>query len=246
MKKLLILAPMIVSSSVLASQCNIDLNNEIHLNGSTLEIVQASGDTATIEQDNLYIHGEKIELGEDQQAAIERYRQSMNEYLPKAKRFANQSLELANDIIDDVAVSFDMPGAFDDVKASMSKFFSDMESRYYKDGDLVLPAETFESMSDTWAQDFDKAKELFNQKFISSAFNAMSEKMKEEGGLNLTELADGMAELRLKVEERLQEHAVEMEQQGQEFCESLDEMAEQEQQLHKTIPALKDYQVFTI
>ena len=55
-----------------------------------------------------------------------------------------------------------------------------------------------------------------------------------------------MAELKLKVEERMKEHAQQMEEEGTEFCDSLDEMAEQEKELHEIIPNLKDYQVFTI
>ena len=74
----------------------------------------------------------------------------------------------------------------------------------------------------------------------------MSEKMKQEGGLNRTELTDSMAELKLKVEERMKQHAKQMEEESAEFCDSLDEMAEQEQELHEIIPNLKDYQVFTI
>ena len=74
----------------------------------------------------------------------------------------------------------------------------------------------------------------------------MSEKMKQDGGLNLTELADSMAELKLKVEERMKEHSQQVQEEANEFCDSLDEMAEQEQELHEIIPNLKDYQVFTI
>ncbi|MCG9578343.1 YggN family protein [Vibrio tubiashii] len=247
MKKVILALPILLSSQAYAAQCKVDLKNEIHLNGERIEIVQTSGEKAIVDADNnLLIHGEKIELNNEQQQAIAQYRDNLNDYLPRAKKIAQDGLALANDIVDDVAVSFDAPEAFEGVKQSMKQFYADIEARYYNNGDLVLPADSFGSLSETWAEDFEKAKALLNEEFIASAFNAMSEKMKAEGGLNLTEMANAMSELKERIAERLKQHAVEVEQQGEEFCDSLDQMAEQEQQLHKKIPELKDYQLFTI
>ena len=247
MKKVILALPILLSSQAYAAQCKVDLKNEIHLNGERIEIVQTSGEKAVVDADNnLLIHGEKIELDNEQQQAIAQYRDNLNDYLPRVRKIAQDGLALANDIVDDVAVSFDAPEAFDSVKQSMKQFYADMEARYYKDGDLVLPADTFASLRETWAEDFEKAKALFNEEFITSAFNAMSAKMKAEGGLNLTEMANAMSELKERIAERLKQHAVEVEKQSEEFCDSLDQMAEQEQQLHKKIPELKDYQLFTI
>jgi len=247
MKKVILALPILLSSQVYAAQCKVDLKNEIHLNGERIEIVQTGGDKAVVDaNNNLLIHGEMIELDNEQQQAIAQYRENLNDYLPRAKKIAQDGLALANDIVDDVAVSFDAPEAFEGVKQSMKQFYADIEARYYNNGDLVLPADSFGSLSETWAEDFEKAKALFNEEFIASAFNAMSEKMKAEGGLNLTEMANAMSELKERIAERLKQHAVEVEQQGEEFCDSLDQMAEQEQQLHKKIPELKDYQIFTI
>ncbi|MEF1291237.1 YggN family protein [Vibrio sp. M260118] len=247
MKKVLLTLPILLSSQAYAAQCKVDLKNEVHLNSERIEILQTSGERAIVDADNnLLIHGEKIELDSEQQQAIEKYREGLNDYLPRAKQIARDGLALANDIIDDVALSLDAPEAFEDVKASMQKFFAEMEARYYQNGDLVLPADSFSSLSESWAEDFEKAKALFNEEFITSAFNAMSEKMKSEGGLNLTEMANSMSELKERIAERLKQHSAEVQQQSEAFCDSLDEMAEQEQQLHKKIPELKDYQIFTI
>ncbi|WP_180275356.1 YggN family protein [Vibrio coralliilyticus] len=247
MKRVLMTIPLLMASQVYAAQCQVELKNDIRINGETLEIHQVSGDSAIVNADNtLTIHGEVIPLDASQQQAIADYRSNLNDYLPRAKQIAQDGLALANDIIDDVGQSFDAPEAFDSVKASMQQFYADIEARYYQNGDLVLPADSFGSLRETWAEDFESAKKLFNEEFITSAFNAMSEKMKAEGGLNLTEMADTMSELKERIAKRLEEHSVDVEKQSQEFCDSLDNMAEQEQELHKKIPQLKDYQIFTI
>ncbi|MBE3723576.1 YggN family protein, partial [Vibrio parahaemolyticus] len=81
--------------------------------------------------------------------------------------------------------------------------------------DFILPADSFESMTQGWTKDFEKAQEIFNKEFLASAFDALSKKMKEEGGLNLTALSESMAELSAKVEQRLAEHSKEVEQQAE-------------------------------
>ncbi|NVD07347.1 DUF2884 family protein [Vibrio sp. JPW-9-11-11] len=247
MKIRLAVLPLLLSSQVFAAQCNIDLKNDIRLNDERLEIHQTSGETAVVdENNNLTIHGERIELSADQQQAIADYRQSLSDYLPRAKQIAREGLALANEIVDDVAQSFDAPEAFAGVKQAMQNFYDEIEARYYKNGDLVLPADSFGSLNQVWTEDFDKAKALFNEEFITSAFDAMSEKMKLEGGLNLTEMANSMSELKERIAQRLTEHSQQIEKQSAEFCDSLDQMAEQEQQLHQKIPQLQEYQIFTI
>lgn len=247
MKKGLIVLPLLISSQLYAAQCQVDIKNEIRVSHQDVEIHQTNGETAIIDSDgNLRIHGDVIELDKEQQQAIEEYKQSLNAYLPQAKQMARDGLALANDIIDDVAASFDSPEAFEGVKQAMQQFYADLEARYYQGGDLVLPVDGFGSLSERWAEDFENAKALFNEEFITSAFNAMSDKMSAEGGLNLTEMANTMSELKERISKRLEEHSADIEQQGDALCDSLDEMAEQEQQLHKKIPELKDYQVFTI
>ncbi|MGY0614107.1 YggN family protein [Vibrio sp. FJH11] len=247
MKKLLTFSLLLVSASGYSAQCRVDINNEVRMDGQSLEIRQSTGEKAVVDEDNnLFIKGEKVELDADQKAAIGGYRENMNAYIPQAKQLASEGLELANAILDDVAASLDAPGTFDNVKASVKAFFADVESRYYKDGDFILPAESFESMTQSWTDDFAKAQEIFNKEFLASAFEALSNKMAEEDGLNLTALSESMMELSVKVEQRIAEHSKELEQKSSELCDSLDEMADQEDNVLKKIPELKDYRVFTI
>ncbi|MDK9755107.1 DUF2884 family protein [Vibrio sp. D173a] len=247
MKKLLTLSLLTISASGYAAQCRVDINNEVRMDGQNLEIVHTNGEKAVVDEDNnLFIKGELIELDDDQKAAIENYREKMNAYIPQAKQLASDGLALANDIIGDIAVSLDAPDSFDNVKVAVKDFFADVEARYYKDGDFILPADSFDSMTESWSQDFEKAQEIFNKEFLTSAFDALSAKMKEDGGLNLTALSESMTELQAKVQERLAEHSEDVEKQAEDLCESLDDMAVEEQDLLKKIPELKDYQVFTI
>lgn len=249
MKKLVLVVSLLSSGSLWAAQCQtVDIKNELRLSGSSdVEIHTAQGSTARLDRNNnLYLAGEKQSLSAEQQNAVESYRESIAEALPKARQVARDGVAMASDVLDDVADSIDSPQAFDQVKQSVQQFVTDIEARYQNNGDWVLPAESFESMSQQWQQDFDKARALFTQEFLSGAFDAIAAKMNQNGGINLTELGNTMAELRSRLEQRFSEHSQTIEQERQELCDSLDEMVQQEQQLHKKIPELKNYQVFTI
>lgn len=247
MKQLLALSLILISSGSYAAQCRVDLQNQVTLDGEKIAITQADGDVATVDADNnVFIDGKKLNLTPEQEAAIAAYRQKMNEYLPRAKRIASDSIALADKMIDDIAQSLDAPGAFDDVKQAVKEFYADVEARYYKNGDLVLPAQSFDEMTQEWADDFAKAKEIFTNEFIGNAMGVLSEKMQQDGGLNLTELSEQLYALKARIEQRMTEYSKQTEQQSKEFCESLDDMAQQEQDVLKKVPELKDYQVFLI
>jgi hypothetical protein len=153
---------------------------------------------------------------------------------------------MTNDLLDDVAQSFDNSQAFQNVKDALAEFFADVESRYYQGGEFVLKSEAFSSFMDNWQEDLAKAREVFNSEFFSSAFTALSEKMKAEGGLNLSELSEEMDKLKSRLAETMANQQDTLKEQAADYCDSLNDVAEQEQELQQKIPELKDYQVFTI
>ncbi|QXC58076.1 YggN family protein [Vibrio mimicus] len=247
MKKHLLALSLLMSSSTWAAQCQVDIQNEVHLNTQRVEILRSSSDKALIDkQNNLYIQGKKMVLSADQQAAVRQYRDLLTSMLPKAQRWADDSLKVANQLVDEVAVSLEAPQAFENVKKSMATFFAQAKAQYFKNGDLVVPAETYESMQNRWQQELSRGREMLTQQFFASAFDVMANKMQQEGGLNLTQLGKNMGDLKNKLDEKVKEQTATFEKQGQEWCDALNKMTQQEQQLHKKIPQLKNYQVFTI
>lgn len=247
MKKHLLALSLLMSSSTWAAQCQVDIQNEVHLNTQRVEILRSSSDKALIDkQNNLYIQGKKMVLSADQQAAVRQYRDLLTSMLPKAQRWADDSLKVANQLVDEVAVSLEAPQAFENVKKSMATFFAQAKAQYFKNDDLVVPAETFESMQNRWQQELSRGREMLTQQFFASAFDVMANKMQQEGGLNLTQLGKNMGDLKNKLDEKVKEQTATFEKQGQEWCDALNKMTQQEQQLHKKIPQLKNYQVFTI
>ncbi|MGL4829442.1 MAG: YggN family protein [Vibrio sp.] len=247
MKKYLLALSLLMSSFTWGAQCRVDIQNEVHLNTQRVEILRSSNDKALIDQqNNLFIQGKKITLSVEQQAAVRGYRDQLMSIMPQAQRWANDSLKIANQLVDELAVSLEAPQAFENVKTSMATFWGQAKAQYFKKGDLVVPAGTYESMQNHWQQELAKGREMLTQEFFASAFEVMANKMQQEGGLNLSQLGKNMADLKTSLDAKFKQHTAEFEKQGKEWCEVLNDLVQQERQLHKKIPQLKNYKVFTI
>ena len=247
MRPILFVVTLLTCTSALAAQCRVDVKNEVHINSEHVEIHRADGQIATMTANNqLSIDGKSVPLDSEQASAMERFRQSMSDSVPRVKQVINDGLVMADSVIDDISTSLGKPGAFDNLKQGVRSYAQEWESRYYKNGELVLPASSYEQMQQEWMAEFDKAKVFFSREFMTSAFDTIAKSMKQEGGFNLTQLNDVMAKLKTSMAEHLKAHQKQMDKQRDELCDSLDNMVEQEKSLHKKIPQLKDYQVFTI
>ncbi|CCN36318.1 conserved hypothetical protein [Vibrio nigripulchritudo SO65] len=246
-KKWIGLALLTMSTYSHASQCEVDVENEVHLDGHEVEVYQQGQAKVLIDKDNnVFINGEKLSLSEWQAQAVDTYREKMNEYVPRAKDIANNGADLAKDIVDDVSASFDNSEAFSNVKTAIDDFYSELESRYYQEGEFILKENAFKDAFSNWKKDFEGAMQTFNGEFFSSAFSALSEKMKTDGGINFTEMQKQMSALKDSLKEKIQGQSKEIRKEAQQYCEQLKDVATEEQKLHEKIPELKDYPVFLI
>ncbi|GAM69932.1 methyl-accepting chemotaxis protein [Vibrio sp. JCM 19236] len=230
-----------------AQTCPIDINQELHLDGKNVTIIDRQGNSAELEEGKgLTIQGKSVALSPEQEKMLEDYRQRLNEYVPQARDIAQSGLDVANEIIDELSASFDNTDAFENVRQAVIDFYNQLEARYYQNGEMVLKPDAFEDVYQNWKQDFDSAREVFNREFFASAFSVLQEKMKSEDGINFTALQEEMAKLKASVEGKLKENSKQIQKQAEEYCDSMKSLAEQEKGVVQSIPELKDYQLFEI
>ncbi|WED22462.1 YggN family protein [Vibrio sp. JC009] len=248
MKKFGLLLVLLFSGTLYAQpQCKVDIQNEVHLDGEQVEIYQQDQTKVLIDENsNLFIDGEALNLTPVQKEALEAYRAGMNEYLPRAKEIGREALELVKNVLDELAMSFNNSEAFNDLKSALEAFLGKIEKRYFNDNEMVLQEAAFGDAYKNWRQDFADARETFNAEFFSSAFDLVSESMKQEGGLNLTALKEQLTQLQTKLSGKLIDNSSEIKKEAKQYCDDLEKMAEEEKMLHEKIPELKDYQVFLI
>ncbi|MDR9828870.1 DUF2884 family protein [Vibrio sp. FNV 38] len=238
---------MAFTPSVFAAQCRVDIDNDVHISSERLDIIESDGSKLSVGENNqVTLKGEPLQLTVDQQQALQAYKQRLSDYGPKVKALTDEGLDLALNIVDDIATSIEAPEAFDNLKAAMTDYFSQLQSRYYSNDEFMLPATSFDEFIGQWQEEMDQARALFTSEFFEDAFIALSAKMEQDGSLNLTQMAEDMGQLKTKLEQRFSEHASQLKQGKDSLCEELESIQEQELELHEKIPQLESYRVFTI
>lgn len=246
-KWIIVLAFMLGTSAYAQPQCGVDIQNEVRLDGQQVEIhSQQAKDVLIDAQSNLFIDGVKVNLDAAQQQALDAYRTNMNTYLPRARELARSGVELLKSILDDLAVSLESSEAFNKVKRALDELLRSFEQRYQKGDQFVLQQAAFSDFYANWREDLALAQETVNAEFFSSAFDLLSQSMREEGGLNLMALKESMLKLQARLSGEMEQQSSTMQQQASQYCDDLQQVAEQEKKLHDKIPELKGYQVFLI
>ncbi|MCL9782192.1 YggN family protein [Vibrio sp. S4M6] len=235
----------LLSFSSWAALCKVDLANELQITGQSITIVKSNGQKASVDPaDNLVVGGKKVELDSQQSRLLDSYRQKVAKYSPEFKSLIAQNLTFADGVVDEVSKSLGTPGAFDRFKQSLKTFVGEIQDKYYKGDSLILPANAFAKAKKEMPAYAEKAKSLFNSEFVNQAFTAMSSKMNQNGGINLTEFSNKISSLKTQVEGQLQTHSGELKKQGVKMCQSLKELKKEEITLQQNIPQLKGYNIF--
>ncbi|MBL4832220.1 MAG: YggN family protein [Aliivibrio sp.] len=251
MRKILTLAILLSASAAqadsLGESCPIDIKNEVHVSSEQMSVYQQGEAKVVIDANNdVYVNGEKLSLDSAQQKALDTYHANVDKYLPKVVEIADDGIDVAKEIFDDVVAKFDSESSFSAAKEKIQQLGNEIHNEFYNNDDFVLKADAFKDVVTTGRSKLETAMESMNTEFMAGAFNAFTEKMSQEGGLNFTELQEKVAELQTSIKAKVKEHQSEFKQQGEQYCDSVKELAEEEKQLHLTIPELQNYPVFSI
>ncbi|MBD1575141.1 YggN family protein [Vibrio sp. S11_S32] len=234
-----------VSAMAQVPRCDINIDNELHLKNEQVSVYQQGKPKVVIDQNNdLFINGKKITLNQTQENAVKAYREKVSEYIPKAKKIGDDGMTLANQVIDDISASFNNSKAFDNVKTAVDGYYADIESRYYNNGEWVIKKDAVKDALSNWKQESAAAMQKFNGEFFSSAFAVLSEKMKTDGSVNLTELQTQMTDMKKQIETRLQSQSQQLQKEANAYCGNLHDLVSEEKTLHQQVPQLKNYSVF--
>jgi hypothetical protein len=247
MKVIISLFLVLFSCAVSAQQCDVTIERDVKSNNGWLLFHLDDGRNVEINDNNqVLIGGEVVELSPEQLQAVQQYRHSVTEHFKRLAIYAQSNAQFLDDVIDDIASSLGAPDAFDELKGDLDRFWQKITDAYLLQEDLILPAGTFDSLSATWHDHATNAKVLFDEGFIDQAWQVLSEKIKQEGGVSLTEMGEMLVTLENSITERLQIHSHDIDRQESQMCDSLHGIVDQENELRSHIPELKDYRVFTI
>ncbi|WP_332403459.1 DUF2884 family protein [Vibrio metschnikovii] len=241
MKKLLLLCGFMVSPSLWAITCPVELHNELRITAQQIEIHRTDQHAVITQQNELLISGQPIIVTNQQQAVLRDYRQQIDSILAETQQLTNKNLQRSRILLEDVATRLEAPGAFDNVQHRIESLFSEVEARYHHQEQWVFPAQNFLATEKEWQQEFERAQQVISQQFLSDAFMVIAQKMQRQGGMNLTELTRQMDDLKIHITQRLNDYSQQLTSEVTALCSSLTQLQQQEQVLHQSIPRLKTF-----
>lgn len=241
MKKLLLLCGFMVSPSLWAITCPVELHNELRITAQQIEIHRTDQQAMITQQNELLISGQPIRVTNQQQAVLRDYRQQIDSILAETQQLTNKNLQRSRILLEDVATRLEAPGAFDNVQHRIESLFSEVEARYHHQEQWVFPAQNFLATEKEWQQEFERAQQVISQQFLSDAFMVIAQKMQRQGGMNLTELTRQMDDLKIHITQRLNDYSQQLTSEVTALCSSLTQLQQQEQVLHQSIPRLKTF-----
>ncbi|EKO3565957.1 DUF2884 family protein [Vibrio metschnikovii] len=241
MKKLLLLCGFMVSPSLWAITCPVELHNELRITAQQIEIHRTDQHAVITQQNELLISGQPVRVTNQQQAVLRDYRQQIDSILAETQQLTNKNLQRSRILLEDVATRLEAPGAFDNVQHRIESLFSEVEARYHHQEQWVFPAQNFLATEKEWQQEFERAQQVISQQFLSDAFMVIAQKMQRQGGMNLTELTRQMDDLKIHITQRLNDYSQQLTSEVTALCSSLTQFQQQEQVLHQSIPSLKTF-----
>ncbi len=233
-------------SAVQAKSCPVDVQHEVRIAGEQVSIYESGQPKLLIdENNNVFINGKQLDLNAMQQRALDAYTQSVKDNLPKMADLAKDGVGVANDVLDEVSADFDSKESFAKVQSLIDDYAAKANDKFYPDGEFVMPENLFDEMDTSWKGEFEQALKHVSLESASAMFAALSAEMKE-GDLSFSEVQTKFSDLKARLEERIRSRSGEMAVKANDLCDSMKGLAQEEQEVQKVIPQLKDYQVFEI
>ncbi|MGR5143420.1 DUF2884 family protein [Photobacterium sp. DNB23_23_1] len=247
MKKTIIaLSLLTCSTSSFAQSCPVNVPNDIHIAGNEVSVYQDGQAKLLIDSENqLFIEDKQVALSEPQTLALQSYSEHVKSYLPQMANLADEGASIAQDIIDELSIHFGGGDAFSGAEQLVDEYSEKAKQKFYPDGEFVMPADVFESMDTNWKQEFEEALKHISMESISGIIASLSAEMKS-GELSFSDFQSELSQLKQRLQETIRQRSGEVAEQAGTICESIEGLAEEEQELQQVIPELKDYQMFEI
>ncbi|PSU09090.1 DUF2884 domain-containing protein [Photobacterium gaetbulicola] len=234
------------SAGSFAQSCPVEVPNDIHIAGDQVAVYQGGKPRLLINQDNqLFIEGRQVALSDSQMQALQAYSEHVKSYLPQMAELADSGASIAQEVIDDLSAHFGNSDAFVGAEQLVDEYSAKAKQKFYPDGEFVMPADVFRSMDSGWKQELEEALKHISVESVSGMIASLSEEMKA-GELSFSQFQTQLMALKQSLQDKVRQRSGEMAVQAGELCESIEGLAEEEQQLQQVIPELKDYQLFEI
>ncbi|MEH6394572.1 YggN family protein [Pseudoalteromonas sp.] len=260
MKKLLLIGSLFIATGAMAhtdnetnisfsgDSCDVEFKNDVRIKPNELEIFTADNNTMSfVEQGELKINGQTVALNGQQRQAITAYSNSLRSQLPEVANIALEGVQIAGVAIEEVANAFNIEG-LDSINELMADIKVEVENTFYQQGTFVMGQQSFNQFGENFENQFDEQIESAVQsammQSMGSILMAVGSELMGSGG-DMQAFEQRMENMGAEIEAKVEQQANQLEKRADALCGNFSTIAEQEQQLVKLVPELKDYQLFS-
>ncbi|CAM4269967.1 YggN family protein [Pseudoalteromonas ostreae] len=260
MKKLLLISALFIATGAMAHNdnetnisfsgdtCAVEFKNDVRIKPNELEIYTADNHTMTfINNGELMIDGQTLVLNSQQHQALSNYSDSLRSQLPEVANIALEGVKIAGVAIEEVANAFNIDG-LDSINELMADIQVEVQNTFYQQGAFVLGQQSFNQFGENFESQFDEQIESAVQaammQSMGSILMAVGSELMGSGG-DMQTFEQRMVNMGAEIEAKVEQQANELEKRADVLCGNFSTIADQEQQLVKLVPELKDYQLFS-
>lgn len=243
MNKIVLVLLIVFSPRLLADQCQVRIQNELRHSDDYVEIALDSGKTARLYQDNhLVVDNKEYQLNPAQEVVLNSYRENVITGIKRYQNITFSYIDQIDSIIDEMSTVLDDSQNLDALKTKMHSFWEQAYGNYYEGDQFVVDSSAFNQLDELW----NKMRSFFDQEAMADLWATFSEGIGKLSKLSFSEFASLIQKLNSKIYQHWQQFSDQKESQQKQLCDSFNQLIDQEQAVHESIPELKNYQVFTI
>lgn len=243
---------MVMSSSALAGQCDVNFEGKLSLENNILTITTEDQDKIKINQQHqVFVNEKALSLNTDQQRWAAEYYEGINSAAPQAATIAIEAIEIATIAVSQVFG--ELLGSDHQAVADLTSKLEDMSKEvqynfYAEDGNIRINADTFDEenfFGPEWEQEFEQSVEELVMSSMGSIMVAIGTEMLFSGG-DMNGFEQKMENFAENIEKNVESKGEALEAKADKLCIQLASVSYAEDKLQKSVPELSKLDVITV
>ena len=241
MKKSLIAASLLVSSSAFADQCDVNVKGELSVVDQVITITTEAKDKIVIEPDyQVFYNGRTVDLNSEQQQWVKQYYTGIYDAIPVVANLALDGVQIAAVALDEVFNTlFDGDNdALADITAKLEELRGEIQHNFYaNDGSIRLESTRFEDgdfLGQQWENEFEELVEDAVTSSIGHLMVAIGSEMIFSGG-DMNAFEQRMESFAEQIEHNVERKAELLEQRADALCLQLADLDDVENRLQSSV-----------
>ncbi|WOT04279.1 YggN family protein [Shewanella youngdeokensis] len=227
------------------NECEVSLHYDVTVEPQKLLISEAGTERYRIEQDQLFVNGNKVALSQQQQSLVAEYAERVSADVPEVIELVNEAVVMASTAVSMVLTPLigDATGAtFDQMAVSLQ---NRVETVAYQSGDKFYLGATESSLERAFDEEFEQEMEQLIKSSIGTMLVSIgSQMLSSEGGSfeqKMETFSAQMESIGDDIERQMDSQAQDLELRGNKLCDSFKSLVVLEKEMQTQIPELAIY-----